>query len=171
MEITTRKTYLTDLTEAEWSILEPFMPELKLLGRPRKHSWREILNAIFYVVRTGGAWRHLPHDFPAWQSVYYYFRVWRLSGLWQFVHTAIREQLRLKLGRNAQPSASIIDSQSVKTTFVRGERGYDGGKKVNGRKRHILVDTLGLLLSVKVHTADIGEREGAKLLLAPLKER
>lgn len=169
MKITTRQPYLTDLTDQEWTILEPFMPELKLRGRPRQHSWREILNAIYYAVRTGGAWRHLPHDFPAWQSVYYYFRVWRLSGFWHFVHTAIRQQLRLKLGRNIEPSAAIIDSQSVKTTFVRGERGYDGGKKVNGRKRHILVDTNGFILRVKVHPANIGEREGAKLLLAPLK--
>lgn len=126
---------------------------------------REILNAMFYVIRSGCAWRMLPHDFPAWQTVYGSFRTWRKEGVWEQMNPALRESVRVQAGREAEPSAAMIDSQSVKTTETRGERGYDAHKNVTGRKRHIWVDVMGLLLVVLVHTADIQERAGAKLLL------
>jgi len=150
-------------------VLAPLIPPAKPGGRPRTTDMREVLNAIFYLLRSGGAWRLLPREFPAWQTVYDYFRHWRDTGLWEQIHTTLRERVRCQIGRKAEPSAAIIDSQSVKTTDRGGEHGYDGGKKINGRKRHLLVDTLGLVLKAKVHAADIADREGARLLLAPLR--
>lgn len=163
-----RQPYPTDLSDAEWHRLAPLVPKPKAGGRPPKYPRREILNAILYLVRTGCAWRLLPHEFPSWRIVYHYFRHWRLQGVWKRIHHRLRKWLRKAAGRKPSPSAAILDSQSVKTTERGGEKGYDAGKQVNGRKRHILVDTLGLLLVVCVTAASTQDRDGARLVLKVL---
>jgi putative transposase len=156
--------YPTNLTDSQWQVIE----KLLLDQRKRKYELRQVFNAIFYVVKGGIPWRLMPMDLPPWKSVYYYYAKFCRSGIWQELNDALREKVREKKGRKLSPSAAILDSQSVKTTLVGGQRGFDAAKHIKGRKRHILVDTLGLLLAVVVHRADIDERKGAGFLLKRL---
>ena len=161
----TRLPYPSDLSDNEWEVIKPYIPPQSNRGRKRVHSYREILNAIFYLLRSGCSWRMLPHEFPHWKTVYHYFRFWRLNGFWEHMNTVLRTELRIANGREPEPSAAILYSQFVKTTETPRVRGYDAGKKIKGRKRHILVDTTGLLLKVIVHAANIQDRDGARLVM------
>lgn len=160
--------YPTDLTDRQWDCIKDLIPSAKPGGRPRTLERRAIINGILYVVVSGCQWRMLPREYPAWQSVYTYFRQWRDDGTWQRLHDTLRAQVREKAGRHKHPTAGALDSQSVKTTQVARLRGFDSGKRVKGRKRHILVDTLGLLLAVIVTSAAVSDPAGAKLLLKRL---
>lgn len=166
-----RKTYPTDLSDEQWKLLELMLPPPEQLGRKRSVSLHAVFNALCYIARTGCQWRLLPREFPKWQTVYYYFRKWRENDWFVTLNHSLRQTVRRQSGKQANPSAAIIDSQSVKTDEQAIARGYDAGKKVKGRKRHILVDTLGLLLSAKVLTADVQDRDGAKQLFEEIKER
>jgi putative transposase len=158
----------TDLTNRQWQCISPLVPAAKPGGRPRALDMREVINAILYIGVTGCQWRMLPHEYPKWQSVYAYFKQWRDDGTWQRIHDTLRAEVRRRAGRHKHPTAGCLDRQSVKTTPVAGVRGCDGGKLVKGRKRHVLVDTMGLLLAVVVTAASVSDPVGARLLFGRL---
>jgi putative transposase len=159
-----RQAYPSDLTDPQWELLKAHLPPPAERGRKRRVNLREIVNAIFYVLHTGCQWDYLPHDFPPPDTVYGYFQRWRRDGTWERLNTLLRGQVRQAAGKDPEPSAGIIDSQSVKTTEAGGLRGFDSGKKVKGRKRQVLVDTLGLVLVVMVQSAHVQDRDGARVL-------
>jgi putative transposase len=163
-----RKPYPSDLTDEQWAILEPWIPRARPGGRPRTTDMRAVVNALFYLAREGCSWRALPHDFPPWKTVYNYFVDWSRDGTWDCFVTALRRRVRRAAGRDPDPRIACIDSQSVKTAGGGEEVGTDGGKKVRGRKRHICVDTMGLLLAVVVTAANVDDARAAEEVFAQM---
>lgn len=160
--------YPSDVTDSQWDYIKELIPSAKTGGRPRSLDMRQVINAILYVAVTGVQWRMLPKGFPKWKSVYHYFRLWRKDGTWKRIHDTLRARERQRNGRHKHPTAGSLDSQSVKRSAIGGQHGYDAGKKIDGRKRHILVDTMGLLIAVIVTAASISDPAGARLLLRTL---
>jgi transposase len=157
--------YASDVSDAEWAQIEAFLPVPKRLGRPRTTQMRQVVNAMLYLLTTGCQWRLLPKEFPPFSTVQRFFYRWRDAGLWQTINHFLVMRTREAAGREASPTAGVLDSQSVKTTEAAGPRGYDAGKKIKGRKRHLLTDTNGLLVAAVVHQADTQDRDGAPLVL------
>jgi transposase len=167
-----RKAYPTDISDEQWALLEPLIPAAKSGGRPRSVDMREVINALLYILSAGCAWRLLPHDLPPWGTVYSYFRRWNQEQVWVEINDQLRQWVRISEPREQTPSAAILDSQSVKTGgLIKDDIGFDGGKIIKGRKRHQLVDTLGLLILVVVSAANSTEYQGAKALLAKLHDK
>lgn len=160
--------YPSEVTDVEWQIIRRLLPERERLGRPPKYHPREMINAIFYITRSGCPWRMMPREYPHWRLVYYYFAKWHRLGVWAKLNDALRDRIRTARLKKA-PTAAILDSQSVRMAGQRGECGYDAGKKIMGRKRHLVVDAPGLILAVVVHPADIQDRDGARLLVEKLR--
>lgn len=167
-----RQGYASDMTDAEWGKIELLLPPPAGTGRPRTTCLRSAVNAIFYLLQSGCQWDMLPKDFPPWQTVYRYFRDWRNNGTWERIHDALYRSVRDLEGREESPTLAIIDAQSTKTgPDARGDVGFDGGKNVKGRKRHIAVDILGMVLKAYVHSAGIQDRDGAALVLDQITSR
>ncbi|MBI1837437.1 MAG: IS5 family transposase [Flavobacteriia bacterium] len=160
-------TYPSNISDSQWAIIAKFLD----IKRSRKYDLREIINAIMYLVKTGCQWRMLPGDFPHWKIVYYYFSTWKKNGILEDIHQSLVEKVRKSVGKNEEPSVGIIDAQSVKNTLVSCEdKGFDAGKKVKGIKRHIIVDTLGLILAIVIQNASIQDRDGAQSVIEKMKE-